>query len=144
VLAPSVPILLLSSFAVGCATSTIQMLVPSAAGLTSASRRGRVIGNVMSGLMIGILLSRPLASVLAEYAGWRGAYGVEAIGIVALLVALYRVLPHRMPKTRATYGMLITSLFTLLAVSRYYVAVQCRRRCAWARSASSGRRFRCA
>ena len=60
--ASSPALLLLAVFAAGCATSAIQMLVPVAASLVDGAQRGRIIGNVMSGLMIGTLLSRPIAS----------------------------------------------------------------------------------
>src|SRR5690349_9355838 len=64
-LAPSAPLLFLATFAVGAATSAIQMLVPVAASLAPPARRGRVIGDVMSGLMIGILLPRPISGLAA-------------------------------------------------------------------------------
>lgn len=58
--APSAVPFLLAAFAAGCSTSAIQMLVPVAASLGGEAQRGRIIGNVMSGLMVGILLPRPL------------------------------------------------------------------------------------
>jgi len=62
--APSKALFLLAAFVAGCATSAIQMVVPVAASLVDEARRGRIIGNVMSGLMVGILMSRPLASLV--------------------------------------------------------------------------------
>src|SRR5262249_40289589 len=74
-------------FAAGCATSAIQMVIPVAASLVGEAHRGRIIGNVMSGLMIGILLSRPLASLVADAFGWRGAYALDAIAVAAVALA---------------------------------------------------------
>lgn len=113
-LAPSPPLFLAAALAVGITTSAIQMLVPLAAMLTPEAKRGQVIGNVMSGLMVGILLSRPIASLAAEASGWRGAYALDAAVIAVTAIALLRVLPRRVPPSQARYGALIASLWTLL------------------------------
>src|SRR5262249_27298057 len=106
---------LLAAFAAGCATSAIQMVVPVAANLAGEPQRGRVIGNIMSGLMIGILLSRPIASLAAAAVGWRGAYVLDAVAVAVAAVALQHVLPWHQPAVGVTYGALVASLGTLLA-----------------------------
>jgi len=72
-LAPSSAFFLPAALAFGASASAIQMLVPAAAGIVPEAQRGQVIGNIMSGLMMGILLSRPLASLAAVVFGWRGS-----------------------------------------------------------------------
>ncbi len=67
--APSAASLLLVLFVLGAASSCIQVLVPVAASMAPPGQDGRVIGDVMSGVMIGILLSRPLASLVADAFG---------------------------------------------------------------------------
>src|SRR5437764_4872630 len=62
-LAPSAASFLLAAFATGASANAIQMLVPAAASVVPAAQRGRVLGNVMSGLLLGILVSRPLGSL---------------------------------------------------------------------------------
>ncbi|EMN1931039.1 MFS transporter, partial [Burkholderia ambifaria] len=69
-------VFLLATLAAGAASSVIQMLVPMAASMAPEAQRGRAVGNVMSGLMLGILLSRPLASLIAGTAGWRAFYAL--------------------------------------------------------------------
>lgn len=113
--APAPALFLLAAFAAGGAASAIQMVVPVAASLVGEERRGRIIGKVMSGLMIGILLSRPIASLAAAAVGWRGAYALDAVAAAAAAVALQRILPCRQPAAKATYAGLITSLRTLFA-----------------------------
>jgi predicted MFS family arabinose efflux permease len=112
--APTLAVLLVASVIVGVTTSALQMLLPLAAFLSPESRRGRVIGNVMSGLMLGILLSRPLASVVADAFGWRAFYGMTAASIALLALAMNRVLPARPPVHRQRYGAILASLVTLL------------------------------
>lgn len=112
--APTAATLLLLLFALGAACSAIQILVPIAASMAPVERRGQVIGDVMSGLMIGILLSRPLASLIADTFGWRAFYGASAVMLIALLAVLGPRLPRRQPDVRMTYPSLIVSLWHLL------------------------------
>jgi len=114
-LAPSSPFFLVAAFAVGASASAIQMLVPAAASTVPESERGQVIGNVMSGLMIGILLSRPLATLGAAVFGWRGSYALDAVATAGTVILLHRFLPHRTPAMPfQKYGALIASLWELL------------------------------
>ncbi|SFL93163.1 MFS transporter [Methylobacterium pseudosasicola] len=112
--APSAPLFLVASFLVGVTASAIQMLVPTAAALAPVTERGRVVGTVMSGLMLGILLSRPAASLVAEYAGWRWFYGILAALVALLTIVLGQVVPERRPAQVASYPRLIASLLALL------------------------------
>ncbi len=105
---------LLSVSLAGATSSVIQMLVPMAASMAPEHGRGRAIGNVMSGLMIGILLSRPLASVIAGSFGWRAFFGIEACADALLAVVLYTQLPTHRPLATARYPALLRSLWTLL------------------------------
>lgn len=107
-------LLLASLFLLGACCSAIQVLVPVAASMATPEHRGQVIGDVMSGLMVGILLSRPLASLLADAVGWRGFYGVSAAAMALLTAVLARKLPRRRPVGRTPYPALIASLLKLL------------------------------
>src|ERR1700675_414884 len=95
-LADSRALFLVAVFLAGAASSVIQMLVPMAASMAPESHRGRAVGNVMSGLMLGILLARPVASVIAGSVGWRAFYGLAALIDVLLAVVLYMKLPARL------------------------------------------------
>jgi predicted MFS family arabinose efflux permease len=106
--------LLIFLFLLGAACSAIQILVPIAAAMTPPEHRGRVIGNVMSGVMVGILVSRPLASLVADFWGWRSFYAVSAAALALIAAVLALRLPERRPLASASYGALIGSLFQLL------------------------------
>lgn len=112
--APNAATYLLAAFAVGAGTSTIQMLVPLVASLAPEAERGRVVGNVMSGVMIGILVSRPLASVTAQAFGWRGVFIASAVVIAALALVLGRALPTLRPGNGLRYATLVRSLWPLV------------------------------
>ncbi|GGD20467.1 MFS transporter [Aureimonas glaciei] len=109
-LAPGLFALFALTLVVGVTSAAAQLLVPLAASMAPPERRGSVVGNVMSGLLGGILLARPLSSFLAEYIGWRGVFGASAAVIAALLVAAFFLLPSRQPTATKTYGALIGSL----------------------------------
>lgn len=113
VLAPGIHTLLAAFFVLGVASSVIQVLVPIAAALAAPERRGGVIGDVMSGLMVGILLSRPLASFIAAHWGWRAFYGATAVAMAFVGIVLVFRLPRRMPNSTTPYPALIASLWTL-------------------------------
>jgi predicted MFS family arabinose efflux permease len=113
-LAPSGAALLRALFVLGAACSAIQILVPVAAALAPPERRGRVIGDVMSGLMVGVVLSRPVASLIADAWGWRVFYAISAAAMALLTALLAARLPRRQPETQASYPALIASLWHLL------------------------------
>ncbi|MGH3207138.1 MAG: MFS transporter [Trebonia sp.] len=102
-LAPNLAVLA-GAVALCCVTSVIvQMLVPYAATLASDNQRSRVIGTLMGGLLIGILLSRTFAGVVAEFGGWRAVYGIAAVLMACTAVMLRRVLPDHGPQLTITY-----------------------------------------
>ncbi|CDX59184.1 Uncharacterized MFS-type transporter YdeR [Mesorhizobium plurifarium] len=113
--APAAASLLAMLFVLGAACSCIQVLVPVAASMAPPGQDGRVIGDVMSGLMIGILLSRPIASLVADAFGWRAFYGISAAALALLAILLGLTLPRRKPVAHASYAELIASLIGLLA-----------------------------
>lgn len=111
--APTAPLFFFAICFAGTTSCAIQILVPLAAAMAHPDRRGSAVGNVMSGVMLGILFSRPLASLVAGALGWRAFYGILA-GLDALLaVALGRWLPLRQPASAQRYPALVASLWTL-------------------------------
>ena len=112
-LAPTPSLLFLFVFVLGAFCSAIQMLVPLIAAMAHPSERGRVIGDVMGGLMVGIMLSRPLASFIADIWDWRGFYAASATAIAVIAIALMRRLPPLQPAARISYVGLLRSFWTL-------------------------------
>lgn len=104
---------LAASFFIGLGSVAAQVLVPFASYLASDSSRGRVIGNVMSGLLLGIMLSRPLSSLAANYFGWNSIFALSAIAVILLAFVLLKVLPERRPSTDTSYTGLIGSMWHL-------------------------------
>ncbi len=123
--AASIPALLIAGFAhsgaeflaagalIGLTSVAVQMLVPLAAHLAPDHQRGRIVGNVMSGLLAGILLARPVASLIADSFGWRAVFFASAAVMVALALAMRLTLPERQPSAAHHYFELLGSLLAL-------------------------------
>ena len=109
----AVPFLVAALF-IGLGSCAVQIIVPFAAHLTPVAMRGQVIGNVMSGLMLGIMLARPVASFLTQLSAWPMIFFVSAGCMVLLLILLARVLPERKPSSTLSYGSLISSMLRLM------------------------------
>lgn len=113
-LAPTFSIFLVVAVLVGLTSVVAQILVPLAAHLAPEAERGRYVGRVMSGLLIGILLARTVASLVAHLLGWRAIFVISALLMIALGLALRRVLPLRRPDHAAGYGTLLASVVGLV------------------------------
>ncbi|MBS0345353.1 MAG: MFS transporter [Proteobacteria bacterium] len=105
---------LLASLAIGLTATLAQDFVPAAASLAPEQSRGRIVGTVMTGLLMGILLSRVVSGLVAEYWGWRAMFAAAAFGIGLIGVASWRWLPQFAPTTQLSYRALLASLPALL------------------------------
>jgi len=105
---------LLVSLLIGFSSVSVQILIPLAAHLAPAESRGRVVGSIMGGLLLGILLARPVSSVVADHFGWRAMFMAAAALMVFISVVLMLTIPKRQPDHSASYGQLLRSLGTLL------------------------------
>ncbi len=113
--APDLTLLTVAVAIAGVCSVAAQILVPFAASLAADHDRGRVVGTVMSGLLLGILLARTFSGLIAQLAGWRTVY-LAASGMVLVTAAvLAQLLPHEQPRRRITYASLLASVVELLA-----------------------------
>ncbi|MEC5165396.1 putative MFS family arabinose efflux permease [Flavobacterium sp. PL11] len=110
-LANSLFILIISSFFVGFTSAIPQLFVPMAAQLSDDKNRGRAIGIVMSGLLIGILGSRVISGFVGEQFGWRVMFYAAAVMMVLLFVILKFKLPSIKPVFEGSYVSLMKSLY---------------------------------
>jgi predicted MFS family arabinose efflux permease len=109
---------LLASLLIGVTSSAAQMLVPIAAHLSPAASRGRVVGKVVSGLLLGILLARPIASLLADTLGWRSVFVISGVAMLGLAALLTWLLPRRQPEGGPGYGALLRSMVHLALTTK--------------------------
>lgn len=109
-LAPGLDVLLAASLLVGLFATVAQDIVPAAATLAPAAQRGKAVGTVMTGLLLGILLSRVVSGFMAEHLGWRSVFIAAAAGIALLAAVMARGLPRFAPTSDASYPALLHSL----------------------------------
>lgn len=113
-LAPNSAWLLLGMTLTGLLAVVTQVLVAYAATLAIPAQRGRVVGVVTSGIVVGILLARTVAGGMADLAGWRAIYVLSAGLTLLMALLLLRVLPKdEVPQPITTYAALIASVFSL-------------------------------
>ncbi|MEN4833659.1 MFS transporter [Pantoea vagans] len=105
--------LLVASFITGLTATVAQDIVPASAALAPERSRGKTVGTVMTGLLVGILLSRVVSGVVAEYFGWRTMYMIAALAVLLITLTLWRVLPRFVPGTSVSYPRLLLSLVHL-------------------------------
>lgn len=110
-LSQSLSLLIFSSFLIGFTSTLPQLFVPMVAHLSDDKGRGRAIGIVMSGLLIGILGSRVLSGLVGEYFGWRSVFYGAAALMTMLFFLLNAKLPVIQPKFGESYAKLMKSLW---------------------------------
>ncbi len=104
---------LAATFVIGLGSVAVQILVPLAAHLAPPAQRGRAVGEVMSGLMLGIMLARPAASIITYASTWHAVFWISAALMIALCVVLRLALPRRRPTIRLSYLALLRSMASL-------------------------------
>ena len=105
---------LVSEFCVGVGAVAVQVLVPYAAHMAPASEQGRVVGNILSGLMLGIMLARPAASFVAALSNWHSVFFLSAALMVLTAIVLALLMPRRVPVATLGYGGLLASMGRLV------------------------------
>ena len=105
---------LAAGFAVGATASAVQILVPYATYIAPEERRGQAVASAVSGLMLGIMLARPISSFVTDLWSWRTIFRVSAALMACLFVALRVGLPQRRPPSGLSYFALLTSMGRLV------------------------------
>lgn len=107
-------ILQIASLLIGITSIVPQLILPLAASLCAPEQRGKVVGTIMSGLLIGILLSRTLSGFIGQILGWRSMFWIAAGICLLIFFLIQNKFPENRPQFKGSYGQLIQSLFTLI------------------------------
>lgn len=105
--------LYIASLFIGVTSVIPQLFIPIAAELSTDKEKSSNIGLVMSGLLLGILLSRFIGGIVGEIWGWRTMFGIAAGMMIFVWIAVYKMLPDLHPNFKGTYGELMKSVFHL-------------------------------
>jgi predicted MFS family arabinose efflux permease len=112
--APSFTLLAGGLAVVGVTSVVAQILVPMASTLAAEPEKGRVVGKVMSGLLVGILVARTASGLIAELGGWRLVFALSAALMLVLSAVLRARLPEVRPTTTLSYPGLLHSVARLV------------------------------
>lgn len=112
--APTSSLFILAALITGVTAVVAQILVPFAAHMANDAERGRVVGRVMTGLLLGILLARVVSGSISDLFGWRAVYWIAAVIMLVQVVALRRLLPEESPQSPMRYAGLLRSVATLV------------------------------
>jgi predicted MFS family arabinose efflux permease len=111
--APSLPWILFGTALTAIGSVVAQVLVPFAATLAAPDQRGRVIGILMGGLLLGILLARVVAGGLSTLVDWRFVYWIAALAMFIVAIALTKALPRYRTDSVMSYKQLLISVLVL-------------------------------
>jgi predicted MFS family arabinose efflux permease len=111
---PNFLILQIASVLIGITSIVPQLILPLAAALSTPESRGKVVGTIMSGLLVGILLSRTLSGIVGEYLGWRSMFWIAAVICLIIMALVKRLFPISIPNFAGSYRLLIKSLLELV------------------------------
>lgn len=117
-IAPNFTLILIATGLTALFTVVAQILLPFAATLAADDERGKVVGTVMSGLLMGLLLARTASGLLSSLGSWRVVYGVAAVVMTVLACVLYRFLPTYRKTSTLPYPQLILSVLQLFLEER--------------------------
>jgi len=112
--ASSAALFFVAALVIGLASTGAQILVPFAASLVPEAQRGRTVGNIMAGLLTGILLARPASLFISAAYGWRAVFGISAVLMLAIGLVLWWMMPKRQPKGGISYGKILASMAELV------------------------------
>ena len=105
--------LIIGTSMTGLFSTVAQVLIPFAATLSKPEHRGKIVGTLMSGMLLGILLGRTFAGAISTIADWHYVYWIATsiMGIVTLL--LWITLPTYRNTININYFQLLWSIGSL-------------------------------
>lgn len=105
--------MIVASVLIGLMASVTHVVLPMAPELVSQERRGKAIGTVMTGLLLGVLLARTFAGWVAQFSGWRSVYVIAAMLNLAFVPIMFRFMPKTGVRQSLSYKETMQSLWTL-------------------------------
>lgn len=119
--APTLPLLIVASAVMGALACVTHIALPIAPDLAPPKERGKAIGIVMTGLLLGVLLARTFAGWINDLsellthriAGWRVVFALAGVISIGFSFAMPRVMPLLPPKQSLRYGQAMRSLWTV-------------------------------
>ncbi|BAY91111.1 MULTISPECIES: MFS transporter [unclassified Tolypothrix] len=109
-ISPNIIWLGVASFLLGFSSIVAHLILPFVAQITPPNQRGKVIGTLMSGLIISVLLARSVSGFVGKLMGWPGIYWISAGVMIVLALAIRQQLPENRSSSQMSYPELMQSL----------------------------------
>jgi predicted MFS family arabinose efflux permease len=106
--------LVIASFLVGLTTVIAQIMIPLASDLAAPEQQGRIVGTILSGVLLGALLARTLSGFVSEHLSWRAMYWIAAAASLVLAAVLQLRLPQIHPEANMRYPQLMRSIWAIV------------------------------
>lgn len=96
------------SVLIGLLAVSVQVIMPMAAGF-NLQEKGKNVGIIFTGVLVGILAARVFSGTIADLLGWRQVYLVSLIAVAAGTIVLTVFLPSGKPNFDGSYSQLLQS-----------------------------------
>jgi len=113
-ISPNLYLMTIAALFIGFTSVIPQLLIPLGAQLSKPQKRGNAIGSIMSGILIGILLSRVFSGYIAQFYNWKTIYIIAAFIMFILAVILHFTLPRSPALNKIKYSQSLLSIFTVI------------------------------
>ena len=113
---PNIWVLYAGSFFIGVFAVVAQVILPMAASLVSENR-GKVVGQIFTGILVGILIARVFSGSITSWLGWQYVYIISSVMVFVTAILMQRDFPSTTEKFTGTYVGLLKS--TILQLGRF-------------------------
>ena len=111
--AVNLPMLWVGTIIAGLFSVAAQILIPLATMTVKPEKTGEVVGFLMSGLLVGILLSTSISGLMSDLLHWKTIYVVSGLAMLGLSFYLKGKLPY-LPRLKISYAAIFQSMAKLL------------------------------
>jgi len=103
-------VIFLFSLLLGLTAVAAQVILPMAAEL-SGNEKGKNVGIIFTGILVGILMARVFSGYISEWSNWKMVYYISAVFTLFSLAFVHFRLPNIKPVFQDSYFQLISSSF---------------------------------
>ena len=114
--APSISVLYIASLLIGVFSVVAQVILPMAATL-ARENKGKIVAQIFTGLLIGILVARVFSGFISAYLGWQYVYLLSAAMVLGTAILMKSDMPTTAVQFTGNYTGLLKS--TLQQLGRF-------------------------
>jgi len=109
--------LYVASLAIGLFAVTAQVILPMAASLVTENK-GKIVGIIFTGILIGVLTARVFSGFITEGLGWQYVYRISAVLVAISALLMQTDFPSNKDRFSGSYLQLLQSV--MLQLKRFH------------------------